>query len=504
MSKSKINNKKYRDYNISAIDEHKRDKKTFIPPLEQLSSIQGFQKTSWRDDRMPEMLWVVLLTSVADRDEYLDAFRVVLHRIRELFEKNEKNYDVTMTGIECLTEDEFFFIFVDIIEKYSNALLPMLIYKDLPAKELWKKFLPQVDELSLKPLYDGVCNCLDHQSEKATDVRWFRVMMLIVNGKLYLPTGDDESVREILEYPNYGDLRAVRPSIRALEMGFSVGFMERSDNDIKKSVKWNNDFWQESFDKLDCIYPTYKLTNKINYDLFFDDLSLLTDEVIKKYYECVKASYVNDELDVVFGLVMYAIDTCISCISSKIDNRKEGLILLRTIVETYITLKYLYARKDGDKWKKFKNYGLGVSKLTFLKQIQLDETDIPGFLDVDELYLHINEEQSQEFQDINIGNWDNITIREMASQSGIKDFYDKYYDWLSAYSHATWGAIRSTNYVVCLNPLHRFHKILSLQLKDNFNSCVPDMFKIINLMLDIINQKYPPFKLRLKSHREDF
>jgi hypothetical protein len=85
----------------------------------------------------------------------------------------------------------------------------------------------------------------------------------------------------------------------------------------------------------------------------------------------------------------------------------------------------------------------------------------------------------------------------MATEAGIKDFYDKHYDWSSSYVHGNWGAVRDTVFTVCLNPLHRFHRIPFIPKLD-MPSVLTDTAKIINMMLDINNQLYPGFKMRIK------
>ncbi|MFZ0990020.1 MAG: hypothetical protein WAN27_20085, partial [Xanthobacteraceae bacterium] len=88
----------------------------------------------------------------------------------------------------------------------------------------------------------------------------------------------------------------------------------------------------------------------------------------------------------------------------------------------------------------------------------------------------------------------------MADESGLKSFYDKYYDTLSGYTHANWAAVRHDVFGVCANPLHRFHRI-PLPPRFLSDDSVPDLVKIANLALDQLTKLYPPFKSRL--HHKD-
>src|SRR3989338_4310189 len=75
----------------SDISKHKRDGKTLSPPFRQIP----MSPSSWKDDRMPEMLWAVLLIGNLKREEALDVFRMVAG----LVNKKPELLDVTHSGI---------------------------------------------------------------------------------------------------------------------------------------------------------------------------------------------------------------------------------------------------------------------------------------------------------------------------------------------------------------------------------------------------------------------
>jgi hypothetical protein len=65
------------------------------------------------------------------------------------------------------------------------------------------------------------------------------------------------------------------------------------------------------------------------------------------------------------------------------------------------------------------------------------------------------------------------------------------------YVHGNWSAIRDTIFTTCLNPLHRFHRIPFVPRLD-MPDVIPDIAKMINVMLEVINRFHPPFKIRIK------
>ena len=86
----------------------------------------------------------------------------------------------------------------------------------------------------------------------------------------------------------------------------------------------------------------------------------------------------------------------------------------------------------------------------------------------------------------------------MSEEAGVKDLYDKYYGWPSGFIHGQWGAVRDTVYEVCLNPLHRLHRIPAAPRTD-MGSVAADTTKLCNVLLDRLNHAYPSFKPRYKA-----
>ena len=46
-----------------------------------------------------------------------------------------------------------------------------------------------------------------------------------------------------------------------------------------------------------------------------------------------------------------------------------------------------------------------------------------------------NEDAWLEIKDISVGNWAKLDLRKMATDAGVKDVYDAYYDWTSGFVH---------------------------------------------------------------------
>jgi hypothetical protein len=380
-----------------------------------------------------------------------------------------------------------------------ELLRPLILVHCLPDASHWRRHLDEA-----KPETDGqilahaVADNFDHQSEKATDVRWMKVMHDIVSGQMQFPT----SMRDLLEdfrlYPDRGDMRSVRPHIRAMEMGLRSIEIGGKDLNIDAPPIMGEAFWKEMKDKTDCILPRGFEPPTIPPKDLRDDVFAVVQEVQHHFDQTIATTDVDPRHDGAFGLVLFASSYLMSLASFYGHDFPFSRIVLRSIVEAFITLEFLGTKDDPTLWSQYRRYGAGQAKLAFLKNIR--EEDAPSFFDLHLMESLANEDMWMEFEDIHIGNWAKTDLRSMATQAGVKAEYDKYYDWTSGFAHGHWMAVRETAFVNCMNPLHRYHRIPGPPMSP-LPSVLPDAAKLLNRMLDRLNQLYPSFKPRITAHK---
>jgi hypothetical protein len=119
---------------------------------------------------------------------------------------------------------------------------------------------------------------------------------------------------------------------------------------------------------------------------------------------------------------------------------------------------------------------------------------------MEQLFLWANEDMWHEYQNIDFGSWAKKNLREIAQEAGVKETYDKHYPILSNTSHAHWPAIREMVFTQCINPLHRFHRIVDTP-HFSYENLAAEMCKLLNQMLDDLNHLYPTFKPRLRAYK---
>lgn len=500
-----VKNAEFKDRNISSSDAHPREGSRLRSPYSILKNM-NFARP-WVDECVPNILWACILASCMDPDEYLHLFRLVVSRTRERLE-TAKELHVTHNFLATATEQEFDTMFEEVLrnESAKSHLAALLFVTTLPDLHHWRRCLKEADRSSgIKTLAKAISEAFDHQSQISTDVRWLKVMShIIVRQRVVFGPQFDEQIEELRLYPNHGDMKKVRPSIRALELGlrdseFATDIDGKPHADFPRTLPaiHAEDFWREMRGTTPC-FPsdTAENPNGGHRDVVGEIVDVLRD--LDDHFHATEITTATDPRhDGAFGIVVYALHLLVHAALSSTHCRVEGRLILRTIVEAFITFSYLARKDDATIWLQYRSAGAGQIKLAFLKNIR--EEDAPEFVDLPLMEALANEDRWMEFQDIPLGHWANLNLRKIAEEAGVKDVYDRYYDWTSNYTHGQWGAVRDAALTTCLNPLHRFHRIPAF-MKGNMPSIIPDGCKILNRMLDDLNKLYPSFKPRIRAH----
>ena len=467
--------------NYSSLASHKVENKTAKPPMMQLD---GMSPRSWKDDRLPDLLWAVVLRCNLGRDECLSLFR----EVSEMAESKVELFDITHSGMFHWSKEDRAIFFKKITAHSPDAInfLKQLTYfKTLPNRNEWVDYFgePAIDEFDFQFIAKSIYECFDHQSQEATDCRWLKVLCLVKSGKIKMLPGMDE---KIIGYPNVGDMRSVRPLIRATEI---MPF-------VKDKQEWSEEFWEEAMESTLCVSvprESQKLdTIKINHESVARARHLL----VLHYMATDKTSSIDPIHDSLFGSCLYSLRLLDEIVATNLSRGAIGRIVLRTLVENYITLSYLISIDSSSVWESFRNYGVGQMKQAFIKINE--STEVPSYFDTDYIRILANEDRWIEFTNIELGDWGKSDLRKRAVDAGLKDVYDKYYDWTSGYSHGSWGAIRESTFRLCGNPLHKFHSMPDRNVYQ-LPGILSDAVSIVNKTLELVETKYPGLGVKIED-----
>ncbi|MFA4992650.1 MAG: DUF5677 domain-containing protein [Candidatus Omnitrophota bacterium] len=491
-----------RNSNETKLSGHKRIKKELKPPFMQILNLKP---SSWIDERLPEMLWAVLVIGNMERLKALEFFRYIACYV----DKNKDCYDITLTGVSKFPVDkkeEFIKSIISWSDEIKIVLRPLVLFPGLPAIDVWKSYLGQPElEEDWEKLGMGVSKTLWHQTEEATDCRWVKILCQICGDQLHLPSSPnsaDDLLKEIIEYPNYGELTKVRPLIRSLEI---------SPDPRSKGgpSEWAISFWQYCFNETGCL-PMEAVSEKNNKrkkelideteaarKYYFEEAKKIRDKLIDHLIVTAKTSAIDSRHEGVFGIALFSLNLFIEIIIYRLSLSISGRGSLRMLVESYIVFKYLLKKEKNESnvWNDYRSYGSGQLKLIYLKLNELGEQI--SSVDIDELADFANEDKWVEFVTINLGHWDSSNLRIISEEVGLKILYDKFYNYTSGYMHANWGAIRESVYQKCMNPLHRLHRVPTYGLS-SMSSITNDAIEVTNYILESLSEAYPKFEFRLK------
>jgi hypothetical protein len=482
MNKHKNKSKKARsgERNRTPISGYARVGNELLPPFAQL---ERMSPTSWMDDRLPEMLWAALIRVAVSRDQALGEFRRFLDFIFR-HPKKELLSDVTLTGISKLDDSlrEEVIAFLVAPPATASALATLRLFKTLPARQTWDKLLPAI-EPNIHLLMSATGAHLWHQSQEATDCRWLRIMGYFLTDNLHAPK---DTAAEWCGYPNEGDQRKVRPSIRASEISFPCA-----------GRQWSQNFWSEAWENTPCMeLSAVKETVTSQAVVTTKQISEVLEGLKTHWLRTHSTTAIDAKHDAVFGMAFYALRVLDELLRTGVGMSVLGRLGLRTIFEVHVSLRFLLTKDDQTLWKRWRTFGAGQAKLNSLR---FDDTlTAPKYLNVESVERIASEDIWEEFLSINIGSWSGLDLRRLSEQSGLKDIYDKYYSWSSGYVHGTWGPIRESCFVTCGNPLHRLHRYPEGR---TLPDAAEDATLLVDNILDDLDRAYSGLTQRLTAQR---
>ena len=339
---------------ITRLERRRRQGKLLKSPFSRISE-DKLVWSSWKDEYLPNILWACVLAGSLDRNEYLNLFRKIAIRARTHW-KDNKDSSLCHNFLSTVNQD----IFDDIFSPLTGMPLSLKVasslrlIESLPDHTLWANFSPEIEdkEEGWNILARGIVECMDHQSQQATDVRWLKVMFMAICGRLIFPQEMADKVEELRLYPNKGDMTKLRPSIRALEMNLRI--METGT--IKPDhvpLPPSEDIWGELLNKTPCFVTNQPEPQRENRKALLEEMDSLSDKICDHFFQTMNNTHVDPRLDSAFGLIFYSIALTDELARLPTSILASGRILLRTIVESFITLHYLAYKDDQAIWAQY-------------------------------------------------------------------------------------------------------------------------------------------------------
>jgi len=241
-----------------------------------------------------------------------------------------------------------------------------------------------------------------------------------------------------------------------------------------------------------------------------EHLRRFTMDLLSSFVEALETGpanlYMNARQEVVSGLVARAGRDVIAILGAPdLWCLEHSAHIGRMLVEVKIYLHWM-AQQDPSIYRQFQEYGAGKAKLYSRISDELpDEARTAGFREsIDELkrLSHNDDVIDHRIVDTRDTFADGKSIRVMAEEAGLLDFYRQAYSLASGVAHSEWWSVETHAMEPCLNVLHGMHLIPSLSLSyggnvelanawvDQFYSLVRTSFRILGTDEDAVDAAF--------------
>jgi len=514
-----INNTEGKKY--TSIKKLKRKGKVFSPPYECLEYLTPIE---WDRDLLPEFIW-------------MDGLHHKFNNFKDLYQKFQKFIDMLESYIDT---DE-----INLLGLISDfALIPegsrdrilrenkeiikelfidtvgevLLLYPECPA--LWlipeeeKENLNKDTEHNLKKLLNVLGRLYPgKESEYCRELRILPLQRLFKHKKISF-TPQIELPKLLLKYPDHLTKEEKEQCERMAILTINM-CVDNTGSPDKREYHWSKHFWNHNLKLSPCVmygYMREKEYVEITED-FVKQINEYTEDNVKSlkkylFEDLVDFNYnlydpTKDE--VVVGLFSRILRLCIAFLKApELWAGDLSKIFIRCILDSTIVLKYLLKENDIELFQKFIEYGRGKEKLQILhSQDTYPNEKSAGSEDANELAIELGSDIFIEALQINVGNWIDKSVRDMAIECNMHKEYALIYNPTSEDVHGSWSSINRSSLMKCMNPFHRFHKIP--RIYEHLN---PDLFDImINIVEDAIktcikDYNFPKFNYTFKRIKE--
>lgn len=499
----------------------------------------------WTQDALPDLLWPALVLAESGTEaarRFVTWQGQVADELRDDVpgERLARGLDGTLSGLNALgrTGDEVQMLVRTratqhgLLSEHVQSALASYPYRPAEWLVLREMQPPQQDDVELvgRAIYEAIS---DGHREAVLKCLY---IWSAVHARTF--SSSEETIDLLVDYPTNEAKRASADSAVRAMWGASQS-LEQLDHRAERSAMedWSRVFWGANSMTTKCVrkrdvddeerdvavedastppagmgQATPKETRTANGSSDGNDIYLGHDPIpsegahLRRVAMDLLSSYVEvvdqgprdlrdpSELEVHCGLVTRVGRDVIAALGTpELWSVEQGAHVVRALVEARVYIEWM-SKQPKSIYKAFKDYGAGKAKLysRIMDEVP-EEARQTEFIDaIDQLRkLSYNDDIFDSRVVDTRDTFSGVSLRAMAEESGLLNFYRQAYSLASGVAHGEWWSLENHAMERCLNVLHRGHLIPSLSLSVGGSvplakSWVDQLYKLMWRSLEIL------------------
>lgn len=462
------------------LSNHIQHKDTFYTPLTDPEGMgASLSLSSWSQCWLPEFFWIGLIIHEQGRKKGFENLYYIIEQLRDTemaMPQMSKIFSYEKPKQE---------LFWGIVTKYVDAdiLLPLTAVITPDINEIfYNKFFDfsmNIDECISK-LLNVAKECYKFHDELTTDICFIVDWFYVSNGRLHISSELDIFPKALTEYYKHLHedeiMRIYRPTIRST-------FQALCNLDCSKD--FSEHFWQVLGEISEC--NLLKIVWDRNESM---DFYKMAANVMDYFSASNEDKKMETKYSVIMGMACYIYRVYQEIVEKQMQNDIGGRILFRTMLETFINLKYMMQQESEvpDIYERFKAYGNGKYKLVMAK-LREKKYSVSDDSQIDEKYIEliVNEDMDEVFINMSVGYFDKTSVRTKFQKCDEDELYEIYYEYATNFAHGIWGAIRESSMLICDNPAHTYHIVPDYHGEQNLRSVLSDSEMVMRKTFNVIS-----------------
>ncbi len=497
------------------LEGHFKSGRTYRPSL---MALEQFQLADWVRDDLPDMLWPAALIAL-EGDRGGIRFGRLQQDVNRVLAPELVALDGRLTSLEAVPVGSRATVLPTLQREISDAgampgllLAALRLYPDLPGRWLL------VDAFDYRHDEHAPDDALSFLSEVVRVVaidghreallKFVPMAWAVVTGNF---RSDQDTIDVLKTYPGDATLRSKADTVIRASFNATMGVEEMVHPELQPlRQQWAASFWRQNWRISACLPEELLQEPEADADdspemedgsvtpdpgatergpsaeeLPTEETALageLSDQLVSttsghldRYLrEALSADLEVDLLDparheVISALVTRTGRSVVSVLRADHQwSSEHAASLMRELAETEILLVWLDAQPPAA-YRQYQDYGRGKEKLMRRQMTKLAGQFPDGPPEhlaraLTRMEKKLGGEWGEEFIEVNLdSNFAGKSVRAMAAEVGLEDLYRHVYQGASAVLHGEWHTLEDNVMQRCLNPLHRFHQIPSLQ-----------------------------------------